>query len=167
MQRSRGKPSWMRVWKPPRPPRYVIRKPSFTVGRGPVPRHATIAGETRSDARMETSEAPALRHLARGFSQKRRARACPSPSNDRGGQAPALRHLARGLSQERRARACPSPCNDRGGQAPALRAEKSPFYRRERALAGFRACERVSLARFIKKPNGEIHSCNPKRNSAG
>ena len=29
----------------------------FTVGRGPVPRHATIAGETLSDARM-ASEGP-------------------------------------------------------------------------------------------------------------
>ena len=35
---------------------------SITVGRGPVPRNAfareAIAGETRSDARMETSEGP-------------------------------------------------------------------------------------------------------------
>ena len=31
---------------------------SFPVGRGPVPRRAVIAEETRSDARMETSEGP-------------------------------------------------------------------------------------------------------------
>ena len=41
-----------------RPPRYGCgaRLP-FTVGRGPVPRHRSIAGETRSDARM-ASEGP-------------------------------------------------------------------------------------------------------------
>ena len=46
-----------------RPPRYGCgaRLP-FIVGRGPVPRHAAIAGETRSDARM-ASEGPALRVL--------------------------------------------------------------------------------------------------------
>ena len=32
-------------------------KTPLTVGRGPVPRHATIAGETRSDARL-ASEGP-------------------------------------------------------------------------------------------------------------
>ena len=37
----------------------------FTVGRGPVPRHAPIAEETRSDARMETSEGPARRCMKR------------------------------------------------------------------------------------------------------
>ena len=36
----------------------VARTAPFTVGRGPVPRRATIAGETRSHARLETSEGP-------------------------------------------------------------------------------------------------------------
>ena len=43
----------------------------------------------------------------------RRARACPSPCLDRGGQAPALRCGANAVFY-RRARACPSPCLDRG-----------------------------------------------------
>ncbi len=55
-----------------------------TVGRGPVPRHAPIAPHHR------------------------RARACPSPCSDRGGQAPALR--ARETLQHRRARSCAAPC---------------------------------------------------------
>ena len=40
-----------------RPPRYGEKKRHVTVGRGPVPRRAAIAGETRSDARM-ASEGP-------------------------------------------------------------------------------------------------------------
>ena len=41
-----------------RPPRYGMRgRLRFTVGRGPVPRRAAIAGETRSDARV-ASEGP-------------------------------------------------------------------------------------------------------------
>ena len=48
-----------------RPPRYGLQgRLPFTVGRGPVPRHASVyrklAGETRSDARV-ASEGPALR----------------------------------------------------------------------------------------------------------
>ena len=39
-------------------PRATKKTPPLTVGRGPVPRHATNAGETLSDARMETSEGP-------------------------------------------------------------------------------------------------------------
>ena len=35
-----------------RPPRYDEKTARLTVGRGPVPRHAPIAGETRSHARM-------------------------------------------------------------------------------------------------------------------
>ena len=34
----------------------------------------------------------------------------------------------------RRARACPSPCHDRGGQAPALRARKGSSFRSFRTL---------------------------------
>ena len=61
----------------------------FIVGRGPVPRHATIAAETRSEARR--AEAPRAmepetiagdrppRDGIRDGSFYRRARACPSP----------------------------------------------------------------------------------------
>ena len=96
----------MRVWKPPRAPARrslkrsrgtgpratVPRTPPFTVGRGPVPRHAPISGETLSDARMETFEdphAPGPKTIARDRPPRygiqhapplyRRARACPSP----------------------------------------------------------------------------------------
>ena len=52
-------------------PRYDKKRHCLTVGRGPVPRHRactrnpTIAGETHSDARMETSEG----HRATGTSR--------------------------------------------------------------------------------------------------
>ena len=63
------------------------KTPPLTVGRGPVPRHAsrtpTIAGDRPP------------RYGRRKIPFHRRARACPSPclahSNNRGGQAPALR----------------------------------------------------------------------------
>ena len=87
----------------------------FTVGRGPVPRHATV----------EEMALVGVRFLRR--------------SNDRGGQAPALR-LMRPSPFHRRARACPSPRNDRGGQAPALRARKgffSPCAVRDRASPNY------------------------------
>ena len=64
MQRSHGKPARPRGAEHPRAtvlcslrspdrkrPCTALRTPLFTVGRGPVPRHATIARETRSDAR--------------------------------------------------------------------------------------------------------------------
>ena len=38
-------------------PRYGKKRLPFIVGRGPVPRHAALAGETRSDARI-ASEGP-------------------------------------------------------------------------------------------------------------
>ena len=72
-----------------RPPRYGTGTAALTVGRGPVPRHATIA--RKPDRRPRAT----------------RYGAC----NDRGGQAPALRY--RNSRAYRRARACPSPCNDR------------------------------------------------------
>ena len=43
------------------------------------------------------------------------------------GQANALRK--KNATPHRRARACPSPCNDRGGQAPALREKTAPHRR--------------------------------------
>ena len=62
-----------------RPPRYGKNNAPLTVGRGPVPRHATIAEDR--PPRYEKKRSPPYR----------RARACPSLCNDRGGQAPALR----------------------------------------------------------------------------
>ena len=67
----------------------VARPPPFTVGRGPVPRRASIGKTALVCVR---------------FSRR---------SNDRGGQAPALRY-ARPSPFHRRARACPSPCLDWG-----------------------------------------------------
>ena len=86
------------------------RTAPFPVGRGPVPRHAsvyqTFAGDrpprygNRTVSRQQNGPLP------------RRARACPSPCFDlpdiRGGQAPALRYREGFL-------------HVRGGQAPALR----------------------------------------------
>ena len=60
-------------------PRRAKNSPD-TVGRGPVPRHAPIAGDRPP------------RYGEKNASLHRRARACPSPCNDRGGQAPALRY---------------------------------------------------------------------------
>ena len=81
----------------------------------------------------------------------RRARACPSPCNDRGGQAPALRvsrpfplTVGRGPVPRRAtiAKETALVCvrfsrgsGDRGGQAPALRLSRpSPLHRRAWAL---------------------------------
>ena len=101
---------------------------SLTVGRGPVPRHATIAGETRSEARM-ASEGPrptGPKTIAgdrpppygiRNSLAYRRARACPSPccvNRKIAGDRPPRYGIQNALAY-RRARACPSPCNDRGG----------------------------------------------------
>ena len=70
-------------------PRATVKKSvPFTVGRGPVPRHASVGETALADVR---------------FSRR---------SSDRGGQAPALRLKKRAVY--RRARACPSPCLDRG-----------------------------------------------------
>ena len=135
-----------------------------TVGRGPVPRHRpcnpTFAGDRpRTTGQRDCSSgAPDPERIKIGRSCPteegptfyRRARACPSPCSDCGGQAPALRcerqfsqrsrrkparmrvwhPRAPALREEngpgyRRAWACPSPSsassNDCGGQAPALR----------------------------------------------
>ena len=102
---------------------------SFTVGRGPVPRHAAISRETA--------------WVGVRFSRR---------SDARGGQAPALRY-ARPSPFHRRARACPSPCCDLEGNGLGRRAffarvgrsrgtgpratvrEKPSLYRRAWALA--------------------------------
>ena len=64
------------------------RTAPFTVGRGPVPRHAPV---------YQTFAGDRPPRYGKKHRPLRRARACPSPccglSNDRGGQAPALRYL--------------------------------------------------------------------------
>ena len=57
---------------------------------------------------MQRSRGTGPRATGKNASSSRRARACPSPCSDRGGQAPALREKTPPL--HRRARACPSPC---------------------------------------------------------
>ena len=69
----------------------------------------------------------------------RRARACPSPCTDRGGQAPALRSGQR---------------FDRGGQVPALREKTVPFTGGLGPSDATRACERVSLAMHRSRGTG-------------
>ena len=98
-----------------RPPRYGPGKGSprhapflFTVGRGPVPRHASVEETALVGVRF-----------SRG-------------SGDRGGQAPALRLKKRAVY--RRARACPSPCLDRNGKRLWL----AFGFRAGRAIAGDR-----------------------------
>ena len=79
-------------------PRATVSKTApFTVGRGPVPRRASIERET------------AL--VCVRFSRR---------SGDRGGLSPALRYPKPPF--HRRARACPSPCLDREGNGLGLRA---------------------------------------------
>ena len=115
------------------------KPPSPSVGRGPLPRHAMIAGDRppRYGDREIAGDRPPRYGIQTGFFY-RRARACPSPccglSEVRGGNPLGCAYGIRGPprygiqngSFYRRARACPSPCcgppNDRGGQAPALRA---------------------------------------------
>ena len=71
------------------PPRYGLQgRLRFTVGRGPVPRHASVEETALVGVR---------------FSRE---------SNARGGQAPAT--VCKAVSVYRRARACPSPCLGRG-----------------------------------------------------
>ena len=73
-----------------RPPRYGCQgRLPFTVGRGPVPRRASVEEATLASVR---------------FSRR---------ASTRGGLAPALR-LSRPSPFHRRARACPSPCLGRG-----------------------------------------------------
>ena len=99
------------------PPRYVTKQAHLSVGRGPVPRHAPLAG----DRPPRYGEKTPLH---------RRARACPSPCSDRGGNplgcACGIRGPPRYVTKQdkirskietrrsrlpfRRARACPSPC---------------------------------------------------------
>ena len=77
----------------------VFGTASFTVGRGPVPRHAPISEETLSDARMETSEGPALRGLKRSRGTGPRA-TVSSTLPFTVGRGPVPRHASRCLNQD-------------------------------------------------------------------
>ena len=82
-----------------RPPRYGMQgRCCFTVGRGPVPRHASIC--TRNSLGRWTI-----------FAQVGRSRGKPARMRVWHARAPALRY-ARPPLFHRRARACPSPCLD-------------------------------------------------------
>ena len=75
-----------------RPPRYDKKRHPLPVGRGPVPRQASIYRIIAGDRppRYGNGRVSWMKNAA----SPRRARACPSPglglSNNRGGQAPAL-----------------------------------------------------------------------------
>ena len=66
------------------------RRYPLTVAWGPVPRERDMARETRSDARMETSEGPSLTGPL-AFPLHRSAGACPPRAWHGEGQALALR----------------------------------------------------------------------------
>ncbi len=57
----------------------VSRTAPFTVGRGPVPRHATIAGDSPPAPVIERSRGTGPRATGLWNLSFRRARACPSP----------------------------------------------------------------------------------------
>ena len=114
-------------------PRATVKKtPPFTVGRGPVPRHASVGRETvlvgvrfsrgsgdrggQAPARryagpspLTVGRGPVPRHASVGKTALVGVRFSRG-SGDRGGQAPARRY-ARPSPFHRRARACPSPCH--------------------------------------------------------
>ena len=127
----------------PCPPHYGEKSVLLTVGRGPVPRRASIEGNgvglRAVFARIERSRGTGPRATGKKRAVNRRARACPSPCLGRGNgvgwrsvfarvgrsrgkparlrvwqaRAPALRY-ARPSPFHRRARACPSPCLGQG-----------------------------------------------------
>ena len=142
MQRSRGKPARSLKRSRGTGPRATVRRTArFPVGRGPVPRHATIARETRSEPETIAGDRPPRYGIQnRPFCRSRSPDLDPiairrsQTTEGARGTGPALRarkkkcagdrpprYGIRNVSFYRRARACPSPCNDRGGQAPALR----------------------------------------------
>ena len=109
----------MRIWHPRAPalrglkrsrgtgPRAtVFGTAPFTVGRGPVPRHATIAGETRSDARVASEGPRATVSSTAAFSvcslrspDRKRPRSELSRAPFYGGRGPVPRHANR-LNQD-------------------------------------------------------------------
>ena len=125
----------------------------FTVGRGPVPRRASVGKTALAGVRFSRGsctrggQAPALRYARRPPFTVGRG---PVPrhasveetalvgvrfsrgSCTRGGQAPALRLKKRAAA--RRARACPSPCLGREGKRPL----SACVFCAGRALAGDR-----------------------------
>ena len=125
-----------------RPPRYGKKSVLLTVGRGPVPRRASVGKTAWVGVRFSRrshdrgGQAPALR-AKELFASLCAVREQASPNYsllkvlkdlkrcfdgcDRGGQAPALR-LSRPPPFHRRARACPSPCLGRNGKTVGWRA---------------------------------------------
>ena len=93
---------------------------TWPVARGPVPRERTrekiSSGPKGPRERAVGQECPRLIHSGAGAPelQMSAGRAITGDRPPRYGTNNGPFH--------RRARACPSPCNDRGGQAPALRA---------------------------------------------
>ena len=112
------------------PPRYGMQgRLCFTVGRGPVPRRASIC----------TGNGFGWRSV---FAQVERSRGEPARMRVWHARAPALRY-ARPPLFHRRARACPSPCLDLHGKWPW-----SAFgFRAGRVIAG----ETLSHARVACK----------------
>ena len=107
---------------------FLHKTAPFIVGRGPVPRHATIAGDRPPRYGNRTVFLAEKRHpltVGRG-PVPRHAPVYQTLAGDRppryGNRTVSW---AKNGPPPRRARACPSPCcglpNARGGQAPALR----------------------------------------------
>ena len=109
------------------PPRAAIKKRPFTVGRGPVPRHAAMARRALAIVRVI--------QRSRGTGPRAAEKNAVLSPNDREGQALALR--GKNAATLRRAGACPPPCCDReiGPRAAEKNAVLSPNDREGQALA--------------------------------
>ena len=140
-----------------RPPRYGEKNatPPLTVGRGPVPRHpsrnSTIAGETRSDARM-ASEGP--RTTKKITPLHRRARACPSPAFDLhadsvGQDRLILTRLRSGDRKLQRGEIHIGTMDNAGDRPPRYEKKRPPPHRRARACPSpSLALQKTSLVLF-------------------
>ena len=131
------------------PARRLRSSPPFTVGRGPVPRHAWVDQSVRAVQRSRGTGPRAT--VAEQPPLHRRARACPSPCLGRSerSRSPTIagdrppRDGMQGRLLYRRARACPSPCLGRSerSRSPTIAGDRPPrdgmpgrlLYRRARA----------------------------------
>ena len=179
MPRSARKTAWVCVWFSRRsgdcggqaPALRYARPSPFTVGRGPVPRHASIC--TGNGLGRHAFFAQVLRLWGTGpratvcqaVSVYRRARACPSPCLDREGNGVGLRSffarvgrlrgtgpratVCEAVSVYRRARACPSPCLDREGNGVGLRSFFARVGRSRGPVPRATVCQAVSLYRRL------------------
>ena len=130
VERSRGKPARLRVWQARAPAIRYARPFPFTVGRGPVPRHASVG--TRNDldrravfARVGRSRGTGPRAtVCQAASLHLRARACPSPCLGRGNGV-GRRSI---FAQVERSRGKPARLRVWQARAPAIRyARPFPF----------------------------------------